>query len=179
MDAWRCAQTEKIFADYFRPEGGGQAIRDIMRSSDAAVPDRLLDSSWWFAASHHMTGPRFSPPSPRHCERSEAIQEPRSKDWIASSQELLAMTGLRFSPASPRHCERSEAIPEPRSEDWIASSQELLAMTGLRFPPASPRHCERSEAIQEPGRKSWIVSRSLSSGAHSRDPLARNDEYCC
>jgi hypothetical protein len=39
------------------------------------------------------------------------------------------------------------------------------------------RHCEQSEAIQ--GRKKdWIASsRSLSSGAHSRDPLApRNDE---
>jgi hypothetical protein len=32
--------------------------------------------------------------SPRHCERSEAIQEPRKKDWIASSRELLAMTEL-------------------------------------------------------------------------------------
>jgi hypothetical protein len=29
----------------------------------------------------------------RHCERSEAIQG-RKKDWIASSQELLAMTEL-------------------------------------------------------------------------------------
>jgi hypothetical protein len=25
--------------------------------------------------------------------------------------------------------------------------------------------------------KSWIASRSLSSGAHSRDPLARNDDF--
>jgi hypothetical protein len=31
---------------------------------------------------------------PRHCERSEAIQEPQKKDWIASSRELLAMTEL-------------------------------------------------------------------------------------
>jgi hypothetical protein len=28
----------------------------------------------------------------RHCERSEAIQSRARKDWIASSQELLAMT---------------------------------------------------------------------------------------
>jgi hypothetical protein len=28
--------------------------------------------------------------SPRHCERSEAIQEPRSKNWIASSFALRA-----------------------------------------------------------------------------------------
>jgi hypothetical protein len=39
------------------------------------------------------------------------------------------------------------------------------------------RHCERSEAIQG-HKKDWIASsRSLSSGAHSRDPLApRNDD---
>src|SRR6476661_10004086 len=40
------------------------------------------------------------------------------------------------------------------------------------------RHCERSEAIHLAAQKEeWIASsRSLSSGAHSRDPLApRND----
>jgi hypothetical protein len=40
------------------------------------------------------------------------------------------------------------------------------------------RHCEErsDEAIQLSFlRRSWIASRSLSSGAHSRDPLARND----
>jgi hypothetical protein len=39
-----------------------------------------------------------------------------------------------------------------------------------------PRHCERSEAIHSrQAKKEWIASRSLSSGARSRDPLARND----
>ncbi len=39
-----------------------------------------------------------------------------------------------------------------------------------------PRHCERSEAIHSfLCAAKWIASRSLSSGAHSRDPLARND----
>src|SRR6266705_1736443 len=36
-------------------------------------------------------------------------------------------------------------------------------------------HCERSKAIQSSLRPLWIASRSLSSGTHSRDPLARND----
>jgi len=44
-----------------------------------------------------------------------------------------------------------------------------------------PRHCEeRSDgAIQLSLRRAvrWIASRSLSSGAHSRDPLARNDGF--
>jgi hypothetical protein len=35
---------------------------------------------------------------------------------------------------------------------------------------------EATEAIQPSGAASWIASRSLSSGAHSRDPLARNDD---
>jgi hypothetical protein len=39
------------------------------------------------------------------------------------------------------------------------------------------RHCEErsDEAIQSHFAVPWIASRSLSSGAHSRDPLARND----
>jgi hypothetical protein len=40
----------------------------------------------------------------------------------------------------------------------------------------SQRHCERSEAIHSCLLAAlWIASRSLSLGAHSRDPLARND----
>jgi hypothetical protein len=39
------------------------------------------------------------------------------------------------------------------------------------------RHCEErsDEAIHL--FSLWIASRSLSSGAHSRDPLARNDDF--
>jgi hypothetical protein len=39
------------------------------------------------------------------------------------------------------------------------------------IPIVSARAVIASEAKEE-----WIASRSLSSGAHSRDPLARNDE---
>jgi hypothetical protein len=40
------------------------------------------------------------------------------------------------------------------------------------------RHCEErsDEAIHTFYGDGWIASLSLSSGAHSRDPLARNDE---
>jgi hypothetical protein len=43
---------------------------------------------------------------------------------------------------------------------------------------ADSRHCEaqRDEAIHSCFAARWIASRSLSSGAHSRDPLARNDD---
>src|SRR5258708_34560752 len=41
------------------------------------------------------------------------------------------------------------------------------------------RHCEErsDEAIHSSPVAAWIASRSLSSGAHSRYPLARNDGY--
>jgi hypothetical protein len=45
--------------------------------------------------------------------------------------------------------------------------------------PVWPRHCEERPRRSNPGLlclERWIASRSLSSGAHSRDPLARNDE---
>src|SRR6266571_2617873 len=57
-----------------------------------------------------------------------------------------------------------------------ATQERCLSSFQLREFPAI-RHCERSEAIQRWIRELWIASsRSLSSGAHSRDPLApRND----
>src|SRR5947207_9743414 len=64
-------------------------------------------------------GEGFALSSPRHCERSEAIQEATKQDWIASSQELLAMTGQGFSTSlSPSL--RAKQSRRPRSKDWIA-----------------------------------------------------------
>ena len=41
----------------------------------------------------------------RHCERSEAIQNPSEERlWIASSQELLAMTAWRERALELRSC---------------------------------------------------------------------------
>ena len=64
-----------------------------------------------------------------------------------------------------------------------------IARRGREVASAVPRRCERSEAIhsflpwrdgllrcaRNDGAARWIASRSLPSGAHSRDPLARND----
>jgi hypothetical protein len=41
--------------------------------------------------------------------------------------------------------------------------------------PAVIARSKSDEAIHSFTRREWIASRSLSSGAHSRDPLARND----
>jgi len=55
---------------------------------------------------------------------------------------------------------RFDVICEERSDDLSAVAQRAKA-----------------EAIQTAAAEAfWITSRSLSSGAHSRDPLARNDE---
>src|SRR5258708_11316406 len=47
------------------------------------------------------------------------------------------------------------------------------------FQKIHPRHCEEPLRRSNPACRiaaPWIASRSLSSGAHSRDPLARNDD---
>jgi hypothetical protein len=79
-----------------------------------------------------------------------------------------------------RHCEeRSDEAIHLRSceaEPWIASL--ALAMTMMEHSYLR-RHCEKrsDEAIhlRSCGAEPWIASRSLSSDAHSRDPLARNN----
>ena len=52
-------------------------------------------------------------------------------------------------------------------------------MAGGSLPPCNFPVIARSEATKQsmsPLAPLWIASRSLSSGAHSRDPLARNDD---
>src|SRR5437868_262154 len=46
---------------------------------------------------------------------------------------------------------------------------------GIRKSDLSP---QAGRGEERSARKQWIASRSLSSGAHSRDPLARNDGDC-
>jgi hypothetical protein len=62
----------------------------------------------------------------------------------------------------------SDAMRRENGNSWFAHTRHHKR-----------RHCERSEAIDGPRKDcvcgSWIASRSLSSGAHSRDPLVRND----
>jgi hypothetical protein len=48
----------------------------------------------------------------RHCERSEAIQG-RKQDWIASSQELLAMTELTTPIRSYRQLKLEACVAGP------------------------------------------------------------------
>src|ERR1700682_4695766 len=66
-----------------------------------------------------------------------------------------------------------------KKRDWGREKGRLLLAPGAGIAaPMSIRHCERSEAIHRAANEKRIASsRSLSSGAHSRDPLApRNDD---
>ncbi|MBH5403150.1 hypothetical protein HZZ13_35955 [Bradyrhizobium sp. CNPSo 4010] len=46
--------------------------------------------------------------SARHCERSEAIQNPSAETvWIASSQELLAMMEQEFTAVAQTHAHQN------------------------------------------------------------------------
>jgi hypothetical protein len=64
---------------------------------------------------------------------------------------------------------------------WGAGFREKIfeSLKLFEMRAVSPRHCEerKRRSNQCPYFVArWIASRSLSSGAHSRDPLARNDE---
>src|SRR5260370_39651990 len=78
-----------------------------------------------------------------------------------------------------RGCGRIErpAFPAPSDVQEAEGSQQNSRENARRDRENVPqRHCERSEAIHSYFLGApWIASRSLSSGAQSRDPLARND----
>jgi len=88
---------------------------------------------------------------------------------------LLACVNAHSFARKARGCGQHPAFPAPsdfgaphRSQDSGESGRENVFA----------RHCEErsDEAIQTFAADAvWIASRSLSSGAHSRDPLARND----
>jgi hypothetical protein len=52
------------------------------------------------------------------------------------------------------------------STAWMSFAEHRLAFTVI---------ASDAKQSSSPWKKEWIASRSLSSGAHSRDPLARND----
>jgi hypothetical protein len=63
------------------------------------------------------------------------------------------------------------------AKDFINDSGALRGEVAKSYLEFEQRHCEErsDEAIHSFFAARWIASRSLSSGAHSRDPLARND----
>ncbi len=87
-------------------------------------------------------------------------------------------------------CRQDDGQDRPPQGSWQARepvSPEMLRRTrrtarrprrrrGQSLSVIARSSCD--EAIHRPNiKRSWIASRSLSSGAHSRDPLARNDGF--
>jgi hypothetical protein len=70
-----------------------------------------------------------------------------------------------------------------RPSEQLAAKKVNKALVRLAesvgFQPQAPRHCEERKRRSNPVflRSFWIASLSLSSGARSRDPLARNDAF--
>jgi hypothetical protein len=71
-------------------------------------------------------------------------------------------------------------LGQPRTEIFLQMGLDRILADGLICPSGSfciavVARSEADEAIHACLASRWIASRSLSSGAHSRDPLARND----
>src|SRR6266576_332423 len=87
-----------------------------------------------------------------------------------------------FRPASSRN--QGEAVGKPDRQAWLRSHLAAHRQGGLKCKKERRKNqclnvlfLFRSEATKQSSLALWfwIASRSLSSGAHSRDPLARND----
>src|SRR5258706_728085 len=77
-----------------------------------------------------------------------------------------------------RGCGRIERPAFPAPSDFRAKGSDTTRThRAARTRTHVSRHCEErsDEAIHSYFAATWIASRSRSSGAHSRDPLARND----
>jgi len=98
----------------------------------------------------------------------------RQRGWCTRLvQEAVILRHPVSPPASPM-TGSSGVSSTPRLLDFTtdALGYWIARFRGRR---RMDRHCERSDAIHSSFAARWIASRSLSSGAHSRDPLARND----
>ena len=97
---------------------------------------------------------------------------------LAEPAGAAALCGTRhrdFS-ADRQNAGIAARVPEGGSRALVADHQGREYQGGVRAGPY-PRHCEERQRRSNPESRPrlWIASRSLSSGARSRDPLARND----
>src|SRR5712692_6470347 len=117
---------------------------------------------------------------------SEPISPSNLPPLSASARFSAASSSASGSSPSAISFGRSVISPTPTMTGMRCSETRavvlgifLVSLSGqpIRRGRCILRHCERSEAIHLSAKQVWIASsRSLSSGAHSRDPLApRND----
>src|SRR6266404_5011251 len=124
-----------------------------------------------------------STPLHHQCEgRPPAFQASRAtratNSAVASAACLKGPRGARYSICG---CIARPAFPAPsdlrRRNDLANLGRIAPRERRVLFWKLGQRHCEEPLRRSNPAffAARWIASRSLSSGAHSRDPLARND----
>ena len=90
----------------------------------------------------------------------------------AMSHPQLVMPGL----VPGIHVLAPKSLGPENEKTWMAGTSPAMTKNGSLVPPVIARSTATKQSSLSAAR--WIASRSLSSGAHSRDPLApRNDGW--
>ncbi len=123
----------------------------------------------------------------RHCEErsDEAIHSYFAATWIASRSlssggALRRPVWLAMTVLPSTNGLASLKIESAAAIFYVIARSGLSAVAQRATASAEARRAKAEggsdEAIHSYFAAPWIASRSLSSGAHSRDPLARNDD---
>ncbi len=123
----------------------------------------------------------------RHCEErsDEAIHSYFAATWIASRSlssggALRRPVWLAMTVLPSTNGLASLKIESVAAIFYVMARSGLAAVAQRATASAEARRAKAEggsdEAIHSYFAAPWIASRSLSSGAHSRDPLARNDD---
>ena len=123
------------------------------------------------------------------CFRADASRTPRAISAARMRRRVLRGCLNLSEPSSPAKAgdpvfrDISDRIEKPRRTGYPACAgydeEERSAARSRVVFEIRRRHCEERMRPSNPFflcAARWIASRSLSSGAHSRDPLARNDD---
>src|SRR5882757_8253666 len=141
--------------------------------------------TWISSAQYASASPQHDAFGLSGCIRSATLSVTDGGRWRDGDQVIMPRR-RRTRCSRLLTFQKNEAGPGyswPGSVTGLSSPFRLVtakvsgraASASLTAERAFGRHCERSEAIYAFFAARWIASRSLSSGAHSRDPLARND----
>jgi hypothetical protein len=112
---------------------------------------------------------QHAPGSRRHHQgpsRRRKAQHPRAgRAWQRDAEHQQPTIGVGAARAGPIHPQAARGAPH-------------ISTSLFKQPGPSLRGAKRRSNPFFLYAARWIASRSLSSGAHSRDPLARNDAVC-
>ena len=160
--------------------GRDQIVRRAMGSRTAkscGSDSPMLESSlsmiigrrWWLTSPVHQG------------EREAAVKTiAQGMPGVSAALSLLACAKCTFFARKARGCSQHPAFPAPsfhRGRDLLqtldAFAPRECGVVSLRL--FDSLNMKRRRYPFSSSRGAWIASQSLSTGAHSRDPLARND----